>query len=341
MNNFKKIGLTALAASLVSTSVFAGELTVSGSAGINYENYKVDKSAGTASSGTKAFSMGNQITFSGSGELDNGLTVDLSFVIDEFDGANVESVANSGSVFDAHSVTISSDALGTLKFHGEGGDSAQNAVGDTAAGNIWDNFDGKNGATATLSESGATDNMIHYTLPTLVDGVALAASYVPAGANDESDTAYSLVYTGVEGLTLSYGVGSSDQDAAGSYNAGASSAANADTTSMKASYAIGSFTLAYSDHDHDSNTSTSDQSAKSMKVSYTVSDAISVSYATEEIDSNASATNVDAEYTKIVTSYTSGGMTVSANYQEAENMSYTTAVGEDEEYYGLSLSFAF
>jgi len=38
MNNIKKIGLTALAASLVSTSAFAGELTVSGSAGINYEN---------------------------------------------------------------------------------------------------------------------------------------------------------------------------------------------------------------------------------------------------------------------------------------------------------------
>ena len=29
MNNFKKIGMTALAASLVSTSVFAGELTAS------------------------------------------------------------------------------------------------------------------------------------------------------------------------------------------------------------------------------------------------------------------------------------------------------------------------
>ena len=29
MNNFKKIGMTALAASLVSTSVFAGEVTVS------------------------------------------------------------------------------------------------------------------------------------------------------------------------------------------------------------------------------------------------------------------------------------------------------------------------
>jgi outer membrane protein OmpU len=32
MNNFKKIGMTALAASLVSTSVFAGEMSVAGSA---------------------------------------------------------------------------------------------------------------------------------------------------------------------------------------------------------------------------------------------------------------------------------------------------------------------
>jgi hypothetical protein len=34
-------------------------------------------------------------------------------------------------------------------------------------------------------------------------------------------------------------------------------------------------------------------------------------------------------------------MTVSANYQEATEMSYTTATDEDEEYVGLSVSFAF
>ena len=333
MNNFKKIGMTALAASLVSTSVFAGELTVKGSAKMNWENY-----SGTAKSSTKSFSMGNQITFSGSGELDNGMTVDLSFVIDEFDGANVESVANSGSVFDAHSVTVSSDALGTLKFSGEGGDSAQNAVGDTAAGNIWDNFDKRVTGAAKLAESGATTNMIHYTLPTLVDGVALSASYVPAGKTDTSDTAYAIEYTGIDGLTASYGHGTSDQDAAGTVD---TSAADADTTSMKLSYVYGSVTLAYSDHEHDSTTATSDQDATAMKISYAVTDDISVTYATEEIDSKATADTSDAEYTKITTSYTSGGMTISANYQEAENMSYTTAVSEDEEYYGLSLSFAF
>ena len=332
MNNFKKIGMTALAASLVSTSVFAGEVTVSGGAGINWENYSADTSAESKAAGTKAFSMGNQLTFTGSGELDNGMNVAISFVLDQGDDATA-----AAGPFDSHSVTISSDAMGTLKFHGEGGDSAQNAVGDTAGGNIWDNFDTKATGAATLSESGATTNMMHYTLPTLVDGVALSASYVPAGATDTSDTAYAIVYTGIEGLTASYGHGTSDQDAAGTLD----NTADAETTSMKLSYVYGSVTLAYSDHEHDSNTDTSDQDAKSMKISYAVSDDISVTYATEEIDSNATDGNEDAEYTKITTSYTSGGMTIAANYQDAENIAFGTAVTEDVEYYGLSLSFAF
>ena len=327
MNNFKKIGMTALAASLVSTSVFAGEVTVAGGASINWENY-----SGVAKSSTKSFSMGNQLTFSGSGELDNGMTVGISFVLDQGDDTAIGS-----GPFDSHSVSVSSDALGTLVFHGEGGDSAQNAVGDTAAGNIWDNFDARVTGAATLSESQAGNNIMHYTLPSLVDDLTVAVSYTPAGANDESSSAFGLTYAGVEGLSVSYGQGSADGDAAGS----GGTAANSDTTSLKASYAIGSFTLAYSDHDHDSNTDTSDQTATSWKVSYTVSDAVSVTYGTESLDSAATADTSDAEYTKITASHTSGGMTVSANYQEATEMSYTTAVDEDEEYYGLSLSFAF
>ena len=320
MNNFKKIGMTALAASLVSTSVFAGEVTVAGGASINWENY-----SGVAKSSTKSFSMGNQLTFSGSGELDNGMTVGISFVLDQGDDTAIGS-----GPFDSHSVSVSSDALGTLVFHGEGGDSAQNAVGDTAAGNIWDNFDTRVTGAATLSESQAGNNIMHYTLPSLVDDLTVAVSYTPAGANDESSSAFGLTYAGVEGLSVSYGQGSADGDAVGS----GGTTANSDTTSMKASYAIGSFTLAYSDHDHDSNTDTSDQTATSWKVSYTVSDAVSLTYGTESIDSKATADTSDAEYTKITASHTSGGMTVSANYQEATEMSYTTATDEDEEYYG-------
>jgi len=327
MNNIKKIGLTALAASLVSTSAFAGEMSVSGSASMAWENY-----SGVAKNSTKAFSMGNQLTFSGSGELDNGLTVGLSFIIDQADNTGT-----ADTPFDSHSVSVSSDALGTLVFHGEGGDSAQNAVGDTAAGNIWDNFDARTTGNAALKESNATTDMIHYTLPNFVEGVAVSASYVPSGGTDQSDSAYAIVYTGLEGLTASYGQGSSDQQAAG---LGASTA-DADTTSMKVSYVIGSITAAYSSHDHDHGTATSGQEATSWKLSYTVSDAISISYGHETIDSKETADSSDAEFSKIAGSYTSGGMTVSASFQDGENMSYTTATSEDEEYYGLSLSFAF
>jgi outer membrane protein OmpU len=73
--NIKKVGLTALAGSLVAASAYAGEMSVAGSASLNVEH----TNGGAGSSG-KTFSMGNQLTFSGSGELDNGLTVTLSFV---------------------------------------------------------------------------------------------------------------------------------------------------------------------------------------------------------------------------------------------------------------------
>jgi len=335
MKNIKKIGLTALAASLVSTSVFAGEMSVSGSAGINWENYSTGdlgvNDTSLASTSTKSFSMGNQLTFSGSGELDNGLNVSLSFVLDQNDDSTAAGAAYSGGPFDGHSVTVSSDAMGSLTYYGEGGDSAQNAVGDTAAGNIWDLFDARNGASSKLKESNGGTNFT-YTLPALMDGLSVSASYQPAAGSDESDTAYGLTYTGVEGLTVSYGHGSSDGQAKGS------AVVNSDTTSMKASYAMGSFTLAYSDHQYDSATSTLDQDASAWKVSYTVSDSISVSYAQETIE-KPSVT--DAEYTRITASHTSGGMTVSGTIAEMENGTHTTAAAGQDDYAALSVSFAF
>ena len=60
MNNFKKIGMTALAASLVSTSVFAGELTVSGAASISYENYSTTDTVAAASN-NKTFTQANNM----------------------------------------------------------------------------------------------------------------------------------------------------------------------------------------------------------------------------------------------------------------------------------------
>jgi outer membrane protein OmpU len=325
MNNFKKIGLTALAASLVSTSAFAGELSATASASISLENY-----SGEQINSDKAWSMADSVILSGSSELDNGMTVTMSFELDDADTAHS---------YDSHSVSISSDALGTLTFSGNGGSSAVSAMDATAAGDIFDTFDGQIGTAETSTQAGDAamltspggDDSLFYTAPSVVDGLAITASY-NGEAGAESSSAFGLAFTGVDGLTVNYAIGS-DDGAAGTAN-------NADVTSMKASYAVGPVTLAVSDHSYDSATATRDQDTRSYSVAYTVSDSISVSYGTEEM-STGEASSVDAEYTKISASYTSGGMTITATQAEAENISYGTGSTEDQDYWGLTLAFAF
>ena len=94
MNNFKKIGVSALAGSLMAVTANAGEMTVAGTAKIAVEHIN-----GGAANAGKSFSMGNQLTFSGSGELDNGMNVSLSSIIDQGDdstgGATAEQTLHS------------------------------------------------------------------------------------------------------------------------------------------------------------------------------------------------------------------------------------------------------
>jgi outer membrane protein OmpU len=328
MNNLKKIGLSALAGSLVATSVFAGEMTVTGSASMTVEGY-----SGTARNAGTAFSMGNQLDFAGSGELDNGLTVSLAMTLDQNDdkAADDQSTAgnyNSGAPFDSHSVTISSDAMGTLVFSGEGGGSAHTALDTTAAGDMWDNFDGTNGTTVSTSASG--DNMMKYTLPEMVDGLSVSASYHPQGSGAASSTAFGATYTGIDGLSVSYGQGDASTGVA---------TTEADATAMKASYAFGSFTAAYSVNDYSTAVANTDQETTSWKVSYTVTDAISIGYGQEVIDLENDAQ--DAEFEGLNASYTAGGMTVTAVMQDATDANHGTGAAEDSEYWSLGLSFAF
>jgi len=120
MNILKKIGLTALAGSLVATSAFAGELTATGAASIGVSNITGSNDQSTG----KNWSMGNSVILSGSSELDNGMTVSMSFELDQGDDDTSTGEARMDtSPFDSHSVSVSSDALGTLKFAGEGGSS--------------------------------------------------------------------------------------------------------------------------------------------------------------------------------------------------------------------------
>ena len=315
--NMKKLGLTALASSLVVTSAVAGEMSVAGSASIGVKN------TSKTSSG-KSWTMGNQLTFSGSGELDNGMNVSLSFVIDQGDDTAIAS-----GPFDSHSVTVSSDSLGTLVFSGEGGSSAQSAIDTTAAGDAWDNGSG----ITAIRSSEAGNNSLLYTLPSIMDDLTIKGGYSPGGAGGPSATSWSLGYTGVEGLSVDYAQG--ETNTVGSEQ---------DHTTMKVSYAYGSFTLGYSNTESvfETDGDGTDEEITSWNLAYTVSDDLSVNYGTETIETEDAA--IDEEVDVIGVSYTTGGVTISANQYNASsvgNSNTEAAATGDKERWSLSASFAF
>ena len=333
MNAIKKIGLTALAGSLVATSVFAGEMAVTGSAGIGLANQdKTTKGNG--------FSMYDEVTFSGSGEMDNGWTVAVSMQLDN--NANGDT---SGNNMDNRSVTIGMGDMGTVTFSGHGGDSAFSAVDDvvpTAYGEAWDILatttsggagTGQGGtAAAKLGSIGgtATENMLSYNNSSLVDGLSVTASYVPSnGTQVESITSLAVAYTGVEGLTVGYA-----QD-----NNGLAGTSGIDYDTMYAKYAYGPVTVGYQVSTQDATSNTNDDEFTAMGVTYAVSDSLSIGYNTSEYnDDNNTA---DEESTSISFSYTMGSMTLAGAQVTVDNQGGSSATINDTSGYALDLSFAF
>ena len=319
MNNLKKIGLTALAGSLVATSVaYAGALEVTGAAEMKMTN-------NSQSAAGKTVAMGNSVYFKGSGETDSGLNVALSFELDQ--GASDGGAT--GGVYDNHSVSVGNDTLGTVTVHGHGGTNSASALDGTAAGDFWDNSLGISSSN-TPQAAASGNGLVVYSLPAVVDGLSLGASYASAGENNAGSTAYGAVYTGVEGLTLSLGKGENSSK----------KNVDIDQTVMKLAYAYGPVTLGYSNNDYDHTSTNSDQEVKSIAISYTLTDAISLSYGEETIEKSGVSSDIEVE--GVTASYTSGGMTLGLTSIEATNVDHSsTAVANDNEYWKVSLSFAF
>jgi outer membrane protein OmpU len=320
MNNLKKIGLTALAGSLVATSVaYAGELSVSGAASMSVQNHS-QKATG------KNVKMGNSVYFKGAGETDGGLNVALSF---ELDQANA---AGTAGVYDNHSVSVGNDTLGTLTVHGHGGSNSAAALDTTAAGDLWDSTLG----LTTLGTSAARmaplastsgDNLVVYSLPSMVDGLSVGVSTQLATTGGSASTAFGLTYAGVDGLSVSYGKGNSE----------GVTAVSGDQTIMKASYAYGPITASASHNQFDHTTGSIDQEVTAYGLSYTVSDAISLSYGEETIDRALQVS--DIEVSGYSASYTTGGMTLSLASKKADNVDHTANANNAMWQLGLSLAF--
>jgi outer membrane protein OmpU len=313
MNNLKKVGLTALAGALVSVSANAADIAVSGGASISFAGEEKQTTG-------NGWSMNDGITFTMSGEMDNGVNVTVVQALNNDDVA-------SDRVFDTQSIAFDMGDTGTLSFIGTGGSSVLDAIDDvtpTAGEESWDDV---TGADAIPGGTGGA-NMFHYTNGSLMDGLSVSASYTPSGTGEvESSSDYGFAYTGIDGLTI--GAASGEDN---------SVAASIDTTNMYVTYTMDAFSVGYQASEADSETASSDKDFTAMGISYAVSEDMSVSYNMSTIEYEDS-TKSDQEATGVSVSYTMGSMTLSANANSVDNIGGTAA--DNRSGYGMSLAFAF
>ena len=318
MNKLTKLGISALAGSLIAVSAHAGSMSVTGSASLTFSNTD-DQSAAAEGNG---WTMGDSLTFAGSGEMDNGMTIAVSY---ELDG----DAATSGNELDDHSMTLSSDAMGSITFAGHGGDGAMSAIDDktpTAMEESWDVLAGASTPPNGLSG----ENMFKYVSPTM-SGVTLTVGYLNASdaITDVSymDFAVAISPEMIDGLTVGFGMGETE----------AVTGTVIDDQTMYATYAYGSLTVGYQVGESDGAASSSDIDFTGMGASYAITDDISVSYNTSTIDLASSAN--DQEASAIAASYTSGGITVKGTMHSIDNVGHTAT--SDLDGYEFNIGFAF
>ena len=192
MTNIKKLGLSALAGSLVAVSAQAGEMSVTGSANVTYVT-------GKAPTTGKAIGTDKDVAFTGTGELDNGWTFTVSTLLT--DGYSVSSSYTS----------LTMGSLGTVSFGTDTG--GANYKYDEEVPQAYEQMSDAQQTTANRVGTIHDSNMIVYNSPSFDLGGITASfdlEYSPnanaTGSNDGGSASEDNNFgsaTGA-GVTLSY-----------------------------------------------------------------------------------------------------------------------------------------
>ena len=371
MNNLKKLGLTALGTTLVASSAFAGEISVSGDAGYTWSSESIGGASATPATGqatSDGVGYNHDISFSGSGELDNGWTVSTGMIIVE------------DSSLSSSNVKLTMGGLGSITVgNGTGGTGAgYDGVVPTA---YEENHDGMKTSTA-IDNMGALlgNGGIDYSSPSFdLGGVSASFVYnytpeVSGTAVGEGGVSTSSVTRGsgqALGINLSMGGIS-----AGAYHADASddsqketlatgsNASDANDSTWFAKYSAGPVSIGYQkaviDRGYAAAASTVTTAAKYvstaggdfeselMSVAFNVNENLSLSWSElEEVyddqSNDADGTeqaNVTMESTSIQFAYTMGSMSIKGYQTDTDNPGWDSDA-QSHEVTEIAVNFAF
>ena len=327
--NIKKIGLTALAGSLAMFAANAGELTVTGNSSASFVTKSHDGAAQTGSDVGNPMGMDTRITFSGSGELDNGFTTSV-YVTDEINGSTG---MYSGEV------ALGMGDLGTISLNQSGGNVGADAIDDEtprayeeADDKISTNFRG-------LANPQGSGNMIKYTNTLGMVNLNLgfrsggSSNNVVGGTGGNSENAYTgaLTSSPIDGLTVGAGYSNVEKDT-GKDDEGYAGFVK---------YAFGSVTVGAQRNVTTSGTAASAAEGNQVSIAFNVNENLAISYSDGSIDhfGTGATADVEEDFSALNISYTMGGMTIAAQRAEADNAAGT--LNADEEATEIVLSLAF
>jgi outer membrane protein OmpU len=310
MTNMKKLGLTALAGSLVATSAYAGALDVTGTAKVTYAS--LDESEVTGN----PYSMSQGMGFTGSGDIDDIGTISYTY--------SATNMALSSS-----NLKLDMGDNGVVSFANGASLTGMQAYYDkmpTAGEQVWDDLDGQANGVATMS----TTNTLGYS--GTFAGIGLSAAYnKDAGAATEGSSK-SLAITSA-GLMDGMEVGYAFANVSGSTTENGT-----DSSTLYATYTLGSVTVGGQLTNIDKSAANSDLDRTHVAVSMAVNENLSVSLGQSVVEFESSAKD-DQEDVGIAFSYTMGSMTI-AGFQNSEDNSGGTQ-GTDDAVTELSVAFAF
>ena len=327
MNNLKKIGLSALAGSLVAVSANAVELGVSGTAEVTYTTV----GGSTANTGNP-FGANNSVKFSGSGDVGVG-TATITRTIND---------SNNGEWLSAW-MTLDMGAMGTLSLDSVGGDLEGLGPKDdklpTAYEEVWTGVSSSGIAGAASNDTiGYSNSFAGVTLSLARQGGGSANN--GDGTSDGSGTTQTIsdyhLTAAVpydEGLTLMYGRSTVDFAAAGEnddvYHNG------------HILYSTGPVSVGYRMGTYEDGTNGANaHEMEAYSIAFNVNDEMSVSFATQDKTYDvASGTDVKETADAINASYTMGAMTFRGTIGEADNAGGVTSTTDEHMELSMVLSF--
>jgi outer membrane protein OmpU len=360
MDKLKKIGLTALAGSLMAVSANAGEMSVSGSFGMTYSTQSGDTDgihddydvSGANPNVGQGIGSDKDFTVSGSGELDNGFT---------FSGYTL---LKDTMTLSSSAITLTMGSLGSIMVGAATGGAS--TAYDVQTPKAYEEVD--DGGAVSLSAnyvgSWMDGNSVTYTSPTfdLMSGMSVTAhvEYAPEAsdnATNDGGNSHSATYDSGAGLGLTI---AGNGLTIGVYGAERERSGNGATTNIDGdvfagvyyvNYAMGPVAVGYSasyyDTGLDGDGADAVTTAKNVgvaegifesdtySIAFNVNDNLSISYAKAEdtydaqsnVKGGTEIADVTMDMKSIQAAYSMGGMSIKAYRTETDNAEYQTNGG--------------